>query len=219
MIIYIRVLKKGSDTMRKMKPWYLCIAAVMLVCGLTGCGGSEEKNVAEADLPYGATMITDSQCGEVPVTYDRRFITVEEAAALSGYFYAVETKDEELFDKYTLDIYTDFVVEALYQNFIGMDGLIADINNGFAAEENVAYDIREVEIKSFYTNDDEESTDLANLYNMLSELSGEENFMSRITDGKFITYDIRTDTNGTIKFFEDQVLFLIQIDGEYVVCS
>ncbi len=204
--------------MRKIKPWYLCIAAVMLVCGLTGCGG-EEKNIAEADLPYGATMITDSQCGEVPVTYDRRFITPEEAAALSGYFYAVETKDEELFEKYTLDIYTDFVVEALYQNFIGTDGLIADINNGFAAEENVSYEIKEVEIKSFYTNDDEESADLANLYNMLSELSGEENFMSRITDGKFITYDIRTDTNGTIKLFEDQVLFLIQIDGEYAVCS
>lgn len=205
--------------MRKIKPWYLCAAAVMLVCGLTGCSGSDGENIAEADLPYGATMITDSQCGEVPITYDRRFITAEEAEALSGYFYSVETKDEELFEKYTLDIYTDFVVEALYQNFIGKDGLIADINNGFAAEENVSYEIKEVEITSFYTNDDEESADLANLYNMLDELSGEEDFMSRITDGKFISYDIRTDTDGTIKYFQDQVLFLIQVDGEYVVCS
>lgn len=205
--------------MRKIKPWYLCIAALMLVCGLTGCGGNEGEDVAEADLPYGATLITDSQCGEVPVTYDRRFITPEEAEALSGYFYALETMDEELLDKYTPDIYTDFVIEALYQDLLGMDGLVVDMNSSFAAEENVPYEINEVEIKSFYTNDDEESTDLANLYNMLSELSGEENFAARITDGKFITYDIRTDTNGTVKLFEDQTLFLIKLDGEYVVCS
>ncbi|MBQ8725209.1 MAG: hypothetical protein IJY74_06030 [Oscillospiraceae bacterium] len=205
--------------MRKIKSLYLFIAGVTAVCGLTGCSSSEEENVAEAELPYGATMITDSECGEVPITYDRRFITAEEAAALSGYFYALESKDEELLDKYTPDVYTDFVIEALYQDLLGMDGLVVDMNSKFAAEENVPYEIKEVEIKSFYTEDNAESTDLANLYNMLAELSGEEDFMSRITDGQFITYDIRTDTGGTIKSFEDQTLFLIRIDGEYSVCS
>ncbi len=202
-----------------LKPWYLCTAGVMLICGLSGCSDKEEQNISEADLPYGATMLTDSECGEVPITYDRRFISSEEAAALSGYFYALETKDGELLDKYTLDLYTDFVIQSIYQDMLGIDGLVVDMSDTFAAEENVPYEIKEVEIKSFYTNEDEESTDLANLYNMLSELSGEENYTSRITDGKFITYDIRTDTDGTIKAFQDQTLFLIQVDGEYVVCS
>lgn len=201
------------------KSWYLCLAGAVLLSVLTGCGGQEGENIAEADLPYGATMLTDSECGEVPITYDRRFITAEEASALSGYFYALETKDEELLDKCTPDVYTNFVTEAMYQDFLGMDALVQDMNSTFAAEEGADYEIKEVEITSFYTEDDQESADLANLYNMLSELSGEENYLSRITDGKFITYTIRTDTDGKIKTFTDQTLFLIQLDGEYTVCS
>ncbi len=202
-----------------MKKWYLLMAAAMLCTALAGCGESKEKDIAEADLPYGATMLTDTESGEVPVTYDRRFISKEEAVALSGYFTALETRDEELLEKYTLDLYTDFVLEAIYQDLLGMDALVADMSSNFSADGESAYEIKEVEIKSYYTNDDEESTDLANLYNMLSELSEEENYISRITDGKFITFTIRTDTNGEISTFTDQNLFLIQVDGEYVVCS
>ncbi len=202
-----------------LKPLYVCLAAVMLCTVLTGCKDEEGRNVAEADLPYGATMLTDSECGEVPITYDRRFFTAEEAQTLSGYFYALETKDAELLDKYTLDLYTDFVTEALYQDLIGIDGLVLDMSSKFSADEESAYEIKEVELTSFYTNEDEESTDLANLYNMLSQLSTEDNYVSHITDGKFIMYTIRTDTEGQIKTFTDQSLFLIQVDGEYVICS
>lgn len=202
-----------------MKKWYLLIAAAMLCTALAGCGEKEGEDVAEADLPYGATMLTDTESGEVPITYDRRFISQDEAVALSGFFTALETRDEELLEEYTLDLYTDFVLEAIYQDILGMDALVADMSSNFSADGKSAYEIKEVEIDSFYTNDDEESTDLANLYNMLSELSEEENYISRITDGKFITYTIRTDTDGEISTFTDQNLFLIQVDGKYVVCS
>lgn len=177
-----------------MKTWQLCLAGAMLAVTLAGCSENKEdtKDYSEADLPYGATMLTDTESGNVPITYDRRFFTQEEAKVLSDYFYALETKDEKLLDDTTLDLYTDFVTESMYQNFIGLDGLVVDMSNTFAAEEDVPYEIKEVEIKSFYTSDDEESTDLANLYTMLRELSGESDYVSQhIEDGKCIIYKDR----------------------------
>lgn len=204
-----------------MKKLQLCLTSVMIAAVLTGCSGSSnEESYAEADLPYGATMLTDTQSGNVPITYDRRFFSEEEIKTLSDYFYALETKDEKLLDDTTPDIYTDFVVETLYNDLLGMDGLVVDMSSKFSAEDDVPYVIEDVEIKSYYTTDDEESADLANLYNMLKELSGEENYISQhISDGKYITYTIRTDTDGTIKTFDDQMLFLVKIDGAYAICS
>lgn len=216
-LLKVQIFMKGSFSMKKT---HLCLAGLMLAAVFTGCSDSGEKSYSEAELPYGATMLTDTESGNVPITYDRRFISADEAKVLSDYFYSLQTKDEQLLDDTTLDLYTDFVVDSLYQGILGMDGLVADMSSKFAAEEDVPYTIEEVEIKSFYTTDDEESSDLANLYNMLSELSGEENYIStHISDGKYITYTIRTDTNGTTKFFKDQMLFLIKVDGAYVVCS
>lgn len=212
-----QIFMKGSFAM---KIRLTCLAGVILALTLTGCSENNEKDYSEADLPYGATMLTDTESGNVPITYDRRFFSPEEAKVLSDYFYALETKDEKLLDDTTLDLYTDFVTASLYQNMLGMDGLVLDMSDNFAAEEGADYVIEEVEIKSFYTSDDQESSDLANLYNMLAELSGEENYISsHIQDGKCIKYTIRTNTNDTIKTFEDQVLFLIKADGVYTICS
>lgn len=205
-----------------MKKLYLCLAGIMLAVTLaTGCSDKQqEKDYSEADLPYGATMLTDTESGNVPITYDRRFISTDEAKVLSDYFYALQTKDPELLDDTTLDIYTDFVTESMYQDILGLDGLVVDMSEKFTAKENTPYTIESVEINSFYTTDDEESTDLANLYNMLNELSGDEAYAAQhISDGKYINYNIRTDTDGEVKLFENQALFLIKVDGAYTICS
>lgn len=205
-----------------MKKLYLCLAGIMFAVTLTtGCSDKKQKeNYSEADLPYGATMLTDTESGNVPISYDRRFITTDEAKVLSDYFYALQTKDAQLLDDTTLDIYTDFVTKSMYQDILGLDGLVVDMSEKFTAKENTPYVIKDVEIKSFYTKDDEESSDLANLYNMLNEISGEENYASQhISDGKYITYNIRTDTDGEVKLFENQALFLINVDGAYTICS
>lgn len=195
------------------------LAGLMLTCVLTGCS-EEAENVAEEDLPYGATMITDSENGEVPITYDRRFFETDEIKTLSSYFYALESKDEELLDATTLDLYTDFVVKAMYQGYAGFDGLLTQMSGTFEVEENVPYTIKDVEITAYYTIENDANTDLENLYNMLGELSGEENYSQRIgAGGKSITYTIITESDGETKTLEDQMLFLIQVDGEYVICS
>lgn len=203
-----------------MKIRSIIIAGVMLALTLTGCSENSGKDYSEADLPYGATMLTDTESGNVPITYDRRFISTDEAKVLSDYFYALQTKDDKLLDDTTLDLYTDFVTKSMYQDMIGLDGLVVDMSNNYAAEEDKDYVIEEVEIKSFYTSDDQESSDLANLYNMLSELSGDESYISQhVQDGKYINFTIRTNTDGTVKNFEDKNLFLIKVDGEYTICS
>ncbi|MBQ8688418.1 MAG: hypothetical protein IJ512_07735 [Ruminococcus sp.] len=201
-----------------MKTWCVLLTGVMLSCMLTGCG-EDAESVAEEDLPYGATMISDNDNGEVQITYDRRFFEAEEIRTLSSYFYALESMDETLLEETTLDLYTDFVVDALYQGMAGMDGLLTQMSGVFAVEEDVPYTIVDVEITAYSTVEDDANTDLENLYNMLGELSGEANYRNRIGSGKFVTYDIITESDGETKTLTDQNLFLIQVDGEYAVCS
>ncbi len=202
-----------------MKLWSLVLCGA-LVLTMTACSSNKPEDVAEAELPYGATLITDSEKGEVPITYDRRFFNEDEITTLSSYFYALESMDEALLDETTLDLYTDFVVDAMYQGLIGFDGLLTQMNGSFAVAENVPYTITEVEITDYFTIEEHANTDLENLYNMLDELDGEENFYSHISgEGKYLTYTIKTESNGESKVFTDQRLFLIQVDGAYTICS
>lgn len=202
-----------------MKILYALTAAALLAGMLTGCGENEAESIAEENLPYGATLITDTEKGEVPITYDRRFFDADEIQTLSSYFYALESQNVELLEETTLDLYIDFIVDAMYQGLAGTDGLLTEMNAKFAVEENVPYTIQDVEITAFYTVEDNANTDLENLYNMLQELSGEENYLQRINGGKYLTYTIQTQSDGQTKTFTDQTLFLIQVDGAYVVCS
>lgn len=202
-----------------MKILYALTAAALLAGMLTGCGQNETESIAEENLPYGATLITDTEKGEVPITYDRRFFDADEIQTLSSYFYALESQNVELLEETTLDLYIDFIVDAMYQGLAGTDGLLTEMNAKFAVEENVPYTIQDVEITAFYTVEDNANTDLENLYNMLQELSGDENYLQRINGGKYLTYTIQTQSDGQTKTFTDQTLFLIQVDGVYVVCS
>ena len=202
-----------------MKILYALTAAALLAGMLTGCGQNETKSIAEENLPYGATLITDTEKGEVPITYDRRFFDADEIQTLSSYFYALESQNVELLEETTLDLYIDFIVDAMYQGLAGTDGLLTEMNAKFAVEENVPYTIQDVEITAFYTVEDNANTDLENLYNMLQELSGDENYLQRINGGKYLTYTIQTQSDDQTKTFMDQTLFLIQVDGVYVVCS
>jgi hypothetical protein len=208
-----------------MKKRYSLTAGILLLSALTACGQqttTETSDIAEEDLPYGATMVTetlDSDNGSVPITYDRRYFETEEIETLSQYFYALETGDTDLMTDATLPLYMDYVVETMYQGLIGMDGLVQAMQVAFSPEDDEAYTIQSVEITDIATEDDQ-NTDLENLYTMLTELSEDENYADTISNGKYLTYTIKTETeDGTSKTFTDRTMFLIAVDGKYVVCS
>jgi hypothetical protein len=100
-----------------------------------------------------------------------------------------------------------------------MDGLVQAMQVAFSPEDDEAYTIQSVEITDIATEDDQ-NTDLENLYTMLTELSEDENYADTISNGKYLTYTIKTETeDGTSKTFTDRTMFLIAVDGKYVVCS
>ena len=71
----------------------------------------------------------------------------------------------------------------------------------------------------------EQSTDsvhsnLDNLYPMLNELSGEEDYCTQhVSDAKFLTLSLSLKSGDNTTPLSDQYVFLLCVDGKYVICS
>ena len=107
--------------------FFAVLAAAMLL--LTACGGeSSGEDVAEAQLPYGATMCIEKD-GKIAMEYDKRFLDGELVQRLSEYYYAIASRNAELYTAQLLPLYHDYELQTLY------GGLVDDkdiLNNTYA---------------------------------------------------------------------------------------
>lgn len=207
------------------------LAILMTLCCLTACGEKQEQaegSVAMEDLPFGATLqLLDTAA--IPIEYDSRYFTEEEMTVLSNYFYAIQTEDIALYETVTLDFYTDYVVQQMFQGLVGVDGLLTKIkfsytpqSSGTSAETETDADVTFTKI---IITECEQSTDsihnnLDNLFPMLNELSGEENYCTEhISDAKFLNLSLSLASGDATTTLSDQYVFLLCVDGQYVICA
>lgn len=207
------------------------LAMLMALCCLTACGekqNNEEENVAMEDLPFGATLrLLDTV--EVPVEYDSRYFTEEAMTALSNYFYAIQTEDVALYQEVTLDFYTDYVVQEMFQGLVGVDGLLTKIKfsytpqvSGTSTETDSDADVTftKIEITDCEQSTDDVHNNLDNLYPMLNTLSGAETYCTdHISDAKFLNLSLSLESGDAATTLSDQYVFLLCVDGQYVICS
>jgi hypothetical protein len=202
----------------------LLLTLFLTLSCLTACKDEETSSstdsVAMEDLPFGATM-QQSTDTSIPVEYDYRYFSEDAISALADYFYAIQTEDTTLYTQCTLDCYTDYVVEEMYQGLVGVDGLLTQQNYNFAQQT-------EDETCTFYSisiTDCEQATDtihdnIDNLNTMIDALSEEEDYTANhVTDEWFLTLDISLGTTGNLTTLSDQYVFLICVDGQYLICS
>ena len=209
------------------------LAILMTLCCLTACGEKQEQaeeSVAMEDLPFGATLqLLDTVA--IPIEYDSRYFTEEEMTVLSNYFYAIQTEDTALYEEVTLDFYTDYVVQQMFQGLVGVDGLLTKIKFSYTpqpSETSIETETKtnaDVTFTKITITECEQSTDsihnnLDNLYPMLNELSGEENYCTEhISDAKFLNLSLSLASGDATTTLSDQYVFLLCVDGQYVICA
>lgn len=199
------------------------LTVVFALCGFTACGeksSQEEASIAMEDLPYGATMVTNETL-PVLVEYDKRYFEEAEYTAISNYFYAIQTKDETLYDENTLDLYMDYIVTEMYQGLVGLDGLLTQQHDTYAQQAGgTEFTFTKVAITEVQQDTDTVHGDLDNLCLMLDALSGEEGYSdAHVSEGKFLKLEITTAADATTTVLEEQYLFVICVDGQYQICS
>lgn len=209
------------------------LAMLMALCCLTACGekqNKKEERVAMEDLPFGATL-QELDTTPVPVEYDSRYFTEEAMTALSNYFYAIQTEDAALYQEVTLDFYTDYVVQQMFQGLVGVDGLLTKLKFSYTpqasgtstdadASANADVTFTKISIAECEQSTDEVHNNLDNLYPMLNTLNGDENYCTEhISDAKFLNLSLSLASGDATTTLSDQYVFLLCVDGQYVICS
>ncbi len=193
----------------------LVLVAVMGAAAFTGCM-EDNNNVAEEDLPYGATMKEMKTTFALPMCYDRRFVNDEQAAVIADYFAAVQNCDTELYLQSTFDFYVEYQVNEVYQDsYSSTEEFLAGLRQSMV--QPTAEDFRFNMITVSEWTEERVASRLDEMLEMLDALSGQEGFRESV-DGCWalklewvLTYNGGADS----MIAEDQKLYLFEIDGSY----
>lgn len=181
------------------------------------------------DLPFGA-VLRDLNTTEIPVEYDSRYFTEEAMTVLSNYFYAIQTEDTALYQEVTLDFYDDYVMQQMFQGLVGLDGLLTQLKSSYTPQQsatgtstgNTDADVTftQINVVECEQSTDSVHSNLDNLYPMLNELSGEEDYCTQhVSDAKFLNLSLSLKSGDHTTTLSDQYVFLLCVDGKYVICS
>ncbi len=191
--------------------------ALSLVLGaaMTGCM-EDPGHIREEDLPYGATMKEMRTTYAIPMSYDRRFINEEQAAAIADYYAGIQNNDTALYLQSTFDFYVDYQITEMYADSYEtrdefVNGLRLSIVN------QTAEDFRFNMVTVAELTEERVASRLDEMLNMLGELSGNENFVESVDSCYALKMDWSIAYDGGAQYVnaEDQELFLIEIDGKY----
>ncbi len=198
-------------------------ALLLMGCSLTGCGASNSTDdIAEEQLPYGATISSDSS-RSMTFSYDKRFLDDALVDKLYTYYHAIETKDGEAFGSVLFPLYHDYQLTALYENTLTDQDIIDRTYDSI--KEYFGYDFAYtfVDVTNLASQIGESSSRDA-LAVMLDQLA-EDQDMKAISDDTQKLYELTVTRyvdkkdSGNKKETEDslvgETLFAIQYQNEW----
>ncbi|MDE6092228.1 MAG: hypothetical protein K2G14_03945 [Ruminococcus sp.] len=222
-----------------MKKFIILLCAITLVCvscsdeksGTSSTDGNalvsddmgKDVNIAENDLPFGATMIDlISDRGGVPVSisYEKRFMTEDEAKKISDYISAMNNCDAELMKNTCYPPYLDYIVNQYEDTDIQgyLDSIHSDIVSSYTDGE---FDFNYIIVNSLMDeDDDDDSTSFSILDNRIREQSPDAQITSRKMVGIDVLYSLENDGGSyslTARTGSDMILYIYTIDGEIYI--
>lgn len=176
-----------------MKRKFTALAGALLLtlCPLTGCGEKGE-DVSEADLPYGATLITSSDL-PVQVRYDHRFVEEPLAKEISAFYHAVQEQDTEEYSKLLFPLYHDYEMNVVYKDQYTEEDMLKMIHDSYEQDFGKEYDFAMIDVVSLTVRDGQ-STVRDALHLMLQQLAadaGDKNFENDLQ----ALYELSNDCN------------------------
>lgn len=195
----------------------ITLLAAATLCGtmLTGCM-DKEINIAEEDLPYGATMRETKTTYALPVSYDRRFVNEAQLKVLTDYLYAIQTGDGDGYAANTLDFYAEYQLKEVYSTqYKTMDEMITALQGSVAELTGKDFEFAMVTIDGFTKERD--TSGLNTMIEILDKLDGDADFLDSIDNCWALDMDwlIRYNNGGSSALVQEQYVFMFEIDGQY----
>ncbi len=195
---------------------YTALALALVMGGaLTGCM-EDEGYIAEEDLPYGATMKEMRTSFSVPMSYDRRFITEEQAAVIADYHAGIQNQDAELYIQSTFDFYIDYQLNEMFADlYKSREEYVDGLHLSMSQQSGEDFKFNMITVSGM--TEERVASRLDEMLNMLQDLSGDENFKDSVDSCYAITLEWSVAYNDGAQYLnaKDQKLFLIEIDGRY----
>lgn len=195
----------------------LLLSVLCLVPAFTGCAGNAKQNlnIAEEDMPYGATMRENSTSFAVPMTYDRRFFDEEQVAAVANLIAAIQNSDSAQYEAATFPFYAQYQMNEVYR-LGSVDAVVRRLHDMIGNNTSDDYQFNMVLINDLATNT--EAGELAVICEMLSDCyDGEGAFMDTVEHAWDLTveWQISFNNDADHAMVSDQHLFLFQTADGY----
>lgn len=155
---------------------------------------ADNINMGEAELPYGATITQVLPKNDdsilIGIEYDNRFVTLDEAKALSNYVASINNCDGELLEKTFYKPRLDYILEN--QGEPDASKYLETIHENIADNYiNDEFDFNYVLIEDCFDESyDDSKTGFSSIDNFIAEKSGQET-VDKITSRKLVQYDIQ----------------------------
>ncbi|MDE7364114.1 MAG: hypothetical protein K2N27_04405 [Ruminococcus sp.] len=215
----------------------LCgITAFTMAFALTACNLSSEHNnmvgmdssdIAESDLPYGATLCELSSSNDdnikVAVDFDKRYfsdsennIKYDEIYKIHDYIVAIDTNDHELLKS---TYYPGFLEYLCGQYELTADEYIDSFNNMLKTDIGENSSINYINISNCYSADDE---DFQAYYQLRDEIltaigAGEITSRKTIEVGGYTTFEDESGNHQLTNYHQPIIACIYEIDGQIYI--
>ncbi len=193
---------------------FLRLSALVMIL-LTGCASQkQELNIAEEDLPYGATMRSNKTSYTVPMTYDRRFVNESQVKAVADYLGAVQNNDPDLFASAALPLYMNYQIQEVY-HYEDTANLVDVLHSGIASQTGEDFQFDMILITDY------SQANNGGLKAMTDLLSNLDSQFSDSVQGAWeftLEWELSYDNGQKNGMTEDQHLYLFQIEDQYYCC-
>lgn len=201
--------------MKKLLSLILC--AVISAGTLCACDSDDAQSVPMEDMPYGSTMrqLVDT---EIDVCFDSRFFSDDEMKAVSSYYYAIQTKDKDLFMTTQSEPYVKYV-EKVADSDLKVEDYIESMYSDSAASLGEGFEYVYIEAVDYGDRtDDLEIDEITSLMDEVYEDSGKDvTFKETVNSAKYAVLDFTAENNGSQYTLNDQVVYIFDCtDGIFI---
>lgn len=203
--------------MKKFLLVFMC--AVLSLSIFSACSQKEDngKDIPMEDLEYGATLsqLVDT---EIEICYDKRFFSEEEMRAVSSYYYAIQTKDKDLFMTTQSEPYVKYV-EMAANSDLKVEDFIENMYNDAAASLGDGFEYVYIETVDYGDRtEDLEIDEIISLMDEIYEENGKDTtFKETVESAKYAVLNFTAENNGSQFTLSDQVVYIFDcIDGIYI---
>lgn len=191
-------------------------------------GGGAEFDYAEEDLPYGSTLVLDSE-HTITAQYDKRYVVPGAVDVMIRYYTAIRNKNADEFHAVQYPLFNDFMLKDVLKGEYTDAEIVENTYNGYKSyNKDADFDFAFLDVTSCQpvtveTMFETYGTPIVALLDTLAEQNQETKVSERVQDFYRLTVKryltnaasgVRTETD---VYLNDEILYVLKDGGKWYV--